>query len=120
MQNGGGFEGGVFLGKGLEKGLEGSGVNRMGLESSRATALGFVLDDQVPMAVWHRAMDRTRISWARGWSHGEGLEASGEHGRGLESSRNSTTQLQYWCYLMYTHQCYEWYCIFSSDGHRFI
>jgi hypothetical protein len=48
MQNGGAFEGGVFLGKGLEKGLEGSGVNGMDLESSGGTALGFVLVDQVP------------------------------------------------------------------------
>jgi hypothetical protein len=56
----------------------------MGLESSRATALGFVLVDQVPMEPYHGSYHDFL-----GKGMEKGLEASGEHGRVLESSRNS-------------------------------
>jgi hypothetical protein len=64
-RNGGGFEGVAFLGKGMGKGLEASRKHGRGLESSRTTALGFVL-----VAVRSGAMDGTRISWGRGWRSG--------------------------------------------------
>jgi hypothetical protein len=42
-RNGGDYKGSAFLGKEVEKGLEASGQDGRGLDSSRTTALGFVL-----------------------------------------------------------------------------
>jgi hypothetical protein len=53
-RRGGGAEWRGFLGKGMEKGLEGSGEHRMGLEPSRTTALGFVFVDVGSGATRHK------------------------------------------------------------------